>query len=235
MTFSAESCEGSVIVNVSTINPDDRTIAAREIQLVLDDGLGVGKRVIVAGPGEPLGATVVPDGALGIATVCSVTLNGILQKRGIPVASRFGGLLEIRERQPVRFVDMIEYKGSTLDPLEVFVRAGMTRVRNVVLRGSGIICASFREVPAVAVPDIRAIERKIRGQGLSGILEIGRPSRPLFGIPVAEGYCGMVVAGGLNPVAALHETGVRVMLQSLAGLEPFGRFMSVRAAMRRHG
>jgi len=33
-----------------------------------------------------------------------------------------------------------------------------------------------------------------------------------------------VVVGGLNPIAALQEAGARAVIQSLAGLEEFGRF-----------
>ena len=38
---------------------------------------------------------VVPPGKVGLATVCSVALNGVLLKAGIPVQSRFGGVLEV--------------------------------------------------------------------------------------------------------------------------------------------
>jgi repressor of nif and glnA expression len=235
MSFDPATGTGTVITNISYLDPADLGTAAAEIQLVVDRGLAISSRIIVAGPGTELGGALVPEGRLAIATPCSVSLNGILQKRGIPVVSRFAGLLEIRNRQTVRFVDLIEYAGTTLDPLEIFIRAGMTRVRNVVLRGSGIICASFREVPSVAVDEIRRIEKQISRHGLGGILEIGRPNQPLFGIPVNEGYCGMVVAGGLNPIASLCETGMRLVPRSLAGLADYRSFVPVKRAIRAHG
>jgi len=112
------------------------------------------------------------------------------------------------------------------------VRADMTRVRDVVLRGSGVICASFREVPAAAAGDLRAIIRKARAHDIGGVLEIGKPGRAVLGIPVAGGYCGVVVAGGLNAVAGAIEAGVRVVSRTLAGLEDYGRFVTLHEARR---
>jgi repressor of nif and glnA expression len=43
---------------------------------------------------------------------------------------------------------------------------------------------------------------------LGGILLIGKPSRPLLDVPVSEGMVGMIVAAGLNPLAAVEECGV---------------------------
>ncbi len=230
MTFDSDPGKGTVIINVSFINPYDIGIAAKEIQLVVDRGLAFGDKVIVAKAGEKIGDVVVPEGMLGIGTVCSISLNGILQKKGIPVTPRFGGLLEVHNRQYVRFLNMIEYRGSSLDPLEVFIRADMSRVRDVVLRGSGVICASFREIPAVALSDLQKIARNIRKYGLGGILVIGKPSQPLMGVPVTPGYCGLIVAGGLNSIAAVHEAGIRIVSHSLAGLEDYARLMPVRNA-----
>jgi len=234
MSFSTKKERGTVIINVSLVDPGDFRIAMKEMNLVIDRGYGMGGIIAVAQPGTKLGNLVIPEDSMGIGTVCSVTLNGILQKEGIPVVSRFGGLLEVKDRKPVRFVNMIEYRGSTLDPLEVFIRADMTRVRNAVLRGSGIICASFREVPLAAVEQIRQVEKVIKACGLGGILALGRPNQPLFDIPVSEGYCGMVVVGGLNPIAAVREAGIRVSIQSLAGLLDFRRLVPAHTLVRRN-
>ena len=37
---------------------------------------------------------------------------------------------------------------------------------------------------------------------------LGKPGRPLLDIPVSEGSTGMIVVGGLNPLAAVEETGI---------------------------
>jgi len=232
MSFDVNSGRGTVIANASFVEPSHFQTLLSEIALVVERGLAVGRRVAVARAGETIGSVTVPEGMIGVGTVCSITLNGIIQGEGVPVASRFGGLLEIRRQQRVRFLNMIEYRASTLDPLDVFVRADMTRVRDVVLRGSGVICASFREVPAAAAGDLRAIIRKARAHDIGGVLEIGKPGRAVLGIPVAGGYCGVVVAGGLNAVAGAIEAGVRVVSRTLAGLEDYGRFVTLHEARR---
>jgi repressor of nif and glnA expression len=224
MTFDARRAEGSVVANVALLHPANLDPALAEIRRVFREQLGIASRVLVARAGQQIGNTVIPEGFVGIGTVCSVTMNGILLHRCIPVTSRFGGLLELRERRPVRFVELIEYRGSTLDPLEVFIQAGMTRVRDVVRQGSGVICAGFREIPAAAVEDVEQLSRDLRLRGIGGIVAIGRPNQPLFGIPVADGHAGLVVVGGLNPIAAVREAGYSVRIRSLAGLEDFARF-----------
>jgi repressor of nif and glnA expression len=233
MTLHTEKGEGSVIVNIALVDPAEVGRIVREIQLVAAQDLVMGNMIALAESGEELGGMIVPEGFAAIGTVCSLTLNGILQKAGVPVISRFGGLLEIKERRMTRFVNMIEYGGSTLDPLEIFIRADMTRVRNVVLRGSGIICASFREVPTAAVDQIKTIVKGIKKFNMGGVLAIGRPNQPLFGVNVSEGHCGMVVAGGLNAVAAAKELGIRLSFYSLAGLEDYSSFISAREVLRK--
>jgi len=92
--------------------------------------------------------------------------------------------------------------------LGIFIKGGMTSVRQVVLTGSGKIGASFREVPSVALPKVEKIRRKLDKIGLGGVLIIGKPGLPLLEIPVSEGRVGMIVAGGLNPLAAVEESGI---------------------------
>ena len=232
MTFDLQTGQGSVVVNTTLLYPEHLRRALTEMKLVFRHHLGVSSRIMLAPAGGRLGNVVIPDKHVGIGTVCSVTVSGTLLHRGIPVTARFGGLLEIRDRRPVRFVELIEYRGTTLDPLEVFIKANMTRVLDVVRRGSGIICAGFREVPAMALADVHRIRKTMQAAGLSGILELGRPNQPLLGIPVGDGQAGMIVAGGLNPIAALRESGLPVVIRSLAGLEDFAGFRFVDEIQR---
>ncbi len=227
MSFDVKSGEGAVIANMVLLHRDCLQQALVEMRHVFRAQLGVGNRVIVAKTGEMIGGIDVPEGFAGIGTVCSITLSGIFLRRCIPLVSRFGGLLEIRDRKPVRFVDLIEYRGTTLDPLEVFIQAGMTRVRDAVKTGNGLICAGFREIPAVAIPDVEQLGMELRRKGINGLLAVGRPNQQLFGIPVSDGHAGLVVLGGLNPVAAIREAGYAIRLRSLAGLEEYARFRPI--------
>ena len=222
MTFSVSAGRGTIITNVAMIPRGYFARALEDMKHVFVRGLGMGTKLAVAREEEVLGGLTVPADMVALGTVCSVTVNGILLEQGIPVTSRFGGLLELRDWRPVRFVELIEYRGTTLDPL--FIQAGMTRVRECARSGNGLIGASFREFPSVALDDVLSLKKKMEQHGLGGLLAIGHPNQPLFDIPVAEGRTGMIVVGGLNPVAALHEAGARVSIQSLAGLEEFSMF-----------
>ncbi|MEI6971197.1 MAG: NrpR regulatory domain-containing protein [bacterium] len=229
MSFRSSDGIGTVIMNVCLLtNSSDLSRALTEIQPVFAKGLTMAPRLMIARARETVGNFAVPPNQLAIGTVCSMTLNGILLHEGIPVVSRFGGLLEMRDGKPVRFVELIEYRGSTLDPFEVFLKADMTRVRSAARTGSGIICASFREIPSAAVEDVQRLEKRLRMHGLGGILAIGRPNQPLHGIPVSDGYCGMIVMGGQNPIAALQEAGIPVTVRSLAELKEYSVFRELR-------
>lgn len=234
MTYNLTQGEGTIVANITLIHPANLEPALVEMRQVFRLQFGVGNRIIIGRAGDQIGSQVIPDGFVGIGTICSVTVTGIMVKRGIPVVSRFGGLLEMRDRKPIRFVELIEYRGSTLDPLEVFIQAGMTRVRDTVRHGTGIICASFREIPAVAVADTEMLMRELRTEGLGGALVVGKPGQPLLGIPVSDGHAGLVVLGGLNPIAAIREAGYAVRIRSLAGLELLRRFRRIDALAGSH-
>ncbi|OHE76607.1 MAG: hypothetical protein A2107_06155 [Verrucomicrobia bacterium GWF2_62_7] len=224
MSYDSRTMAGTIVTNLALIPKNFLMRAVEDMKPVFARRLGMGTRLAIAREGETFGATTVPAEMVALGTVCSVTASGILLKHGIPVTSRFGGLMEIREGKPVRLTALIEYSGTTLDPLEVFIRARMTRVRDCARTGNGIIGVSFREVPAAAVPEVRRIKKEMERQGLDGILAIGHPNQPLFDIPVEEGRAGLIVNGGLNPVAALCEAHGEVQFHSLAEVEEVGRF-----------
>mgnify|MGYP005841760931 CR=1 FL=1 len=233
MTFDPRTGEGKIVANVTWIAACDLSRAMPALRAAFRARMGMGARVAIAREGETLAGMPIPPGRVGVGTVCSVVVNGWLMRRGIPVTSRFGGLLEIRDRQPTRFTALMEYRGTTLDPLELFIAAKMTRVSECARTGHGIVGASFREAPAAALYALREAREDLDRQGLGAILEIGRPNQPLLGIPVAEGRVGMVVMGGLNPIAAICESGIAAEVHSLCGLEEYSRFRPYPDALGR--
>lgn len=225
MTFRNSEGRGTIITNVATIPASYLARAIETMKPVFNRHLGMGIRIALAREGQMLGGFKVPRGVVALGTVCSMTVNGIMLAERIPVTSRFGGLLEIRDGKPVRFLELLEYRGTTIDPLEFFINANMTRVHDCAQTGTGVIGASLREVPSVALDQVHRISSQMERHGLGGIMTIGRPNQPLLNIPVAEGRAGMIVIGGLNPFAALHEAGAQVTVRSLVGLEDFSVFM----------
>jgi len=168
--------------------------------------------------GERLGELLVPEGKVGFATVCSLIVNGCLLKAGIPIDSRFGGVLQIRRQIPLRFVNLINYSGTTVDPSEVFIRAKMTDVQSVVRKGEGKILANFRELPARCLPLMREVTAGLKEAGLNGLLMTGRPSETVCGITVGLNRVGMILLGGLTPVAAVAEAGIEADNQAMSTL-----------------
>ncbi|MFC1919017.1 NrpR regulatory domain-containing protein, partial [Chloroflexota bacterium] len=143
-----------------------------------------------------------------LATVCSIVINGTLLKAGVPIDSRFGGLLQIRNSQPLRFVELVHYAGSSLDPSEVFIKAGMTSVVETVEKGEGTILANFREIPALCQPIAEDVIAGLKAAGIGGLLIMGNTSESVCQVPVELNRIGMVLTGGLNPAAAAKEAGI---------------------------
>jgi repressor of nif and glnA expression len=233
MSFRPSLKSGTIVLNISLIQPEHLSRALNEMKLVFRHNLAISSRIMIARPGEAIAGTIAPPNFIAIGTVCSVTVSGALLHECIPVNARFSGLLEVRNRIPIRFVELIEYAGTTLDPLEVFIQANMTRVRDVILTGNGILCAGFREIPTAALDDAREIIRKMRNMGLGGIVELGQPNQAVLGVPVAEGHAGLIVYGGLNPIALLRESGIPVIIKSMAGLENFSALKTIEEYQRK--
>lgn len=226
MDFDLSRRSGSVIVNVSLIRETDIWNAVPLISRVYEKGFSMGALLGLFKPGERVGEMVVPQGYVGVGTVCWITLNGVLLAHGIPVDSRFGGLMEIRNNRAVRFVAIITYDGTSIDPLEIFVKSGMTDYLGATGAGNGLIGAGFREIPAAARDQVRELAADLNDAGLGGFLEIGAPGRPVAETPVSDGNVGLVAIGGLNPIAIIEEAGFEVHSRALSGLVPYERLFN---------
>ena len=236
MSFDLSNRTGTVVINLSFMTPEQLLKGLDDFGRVFSEGYAMGRLVALLEPGERLEDVVVPNDMIGVGTVCSITLNGVLLQKGVPTRSRFGGLLEIQDKKPVRFVEIITYDGTSLDPLEVFIRSGMTDYLGAINNGSGRIGASFREFPAPSRALVSELAEEVEKVGLGGFMTIGLPGRRLLEIPVGEGLVGSVVIGGLNPAAVLEEKGIHVYSRALAGLIDFSRlfhFKELEGRLRR--
>ncbi len=225
-TFDPQKRTGQIPINTSLIDQDKFKKALAAMGDAFKAGMCVSDSVAIASEGERLGSVVVPSGKIGLATVCSVVVNGILLKTGVPVDSRFGGVLEVQNSRPRRFVAIINYSGTSLDPSEQYIRARMTSVNQAVKTGNGKILANFREIPA---PSRAIVEEKaalLREAGIKGVYVLGNTSEPVCQIAVGLNRVGMVLLGGLNPVAAAFEAGIEVENIGESGLIDFERLVS---------
>jgi repressor of nif and glnA expression len=206
--FDWDKRTGSIPVNVSFFSKGDFNKAFKAMKPIFKAGICVSNLVAVASEGEAIGDLVVPEGKMGLATVCSIVVNGTLLKAGVPIDSKFGGTLQIRNRNPLRFVEIIHYAGSSLDPTEIFIRANMTSVAKVAKDGDGEILANYREIPAICRPLAEEVAAKLKDADLGGILLMGNVSEPVCEIPIELNQIGVVLVGGMNPVAAAAEAGI---------------------------
>jgi repressor of nif and glnA expression len=228
MDFDPVTRRGTVVLNLSLFSAEDLVESAPLIGSVFKEGFAMGRLMALLPSGERVGGMTIPDGMVGVGTVCSITLNGVLLRYGIPTVSRFAGLLELQGKQPIRFIEMINYDATSVDPLEIFVGSGMTDYIGATTSGDGLIGASFREFPAVSRNQVIELAERLEEVELGGLSQIGWPSHSLLDIPVHEGRVGAIVFGGLNPVAVMVERGKRLYSRALAGVLSYSRLFSYR-------
>ena len=210
MDFHITRKTGTLALNYCLIPRDQLEYIYPLVQTVLFTGYGMGELIGLAEEGEKIRDTVIPKKTVGVGSLCCINFNGILLAHGIPTTPKFGGLLEIKNGNPERFVEIICYDGTSLDPLEIFIKSGMTGILNLAQTGSGRICVSFNEIPATGRDRVVELSRLAKKAGLGNIISIGWPGEPLLGIPVREGRVGFITACGLNPIAALEESGYEI-------------------------
>ena len=232
-TFDWRRRTGSVPMNISFFPKDKFRRALQLMRPVFQAGLCVSQKVGLAEEGGRLGEIVVPEGKVGFATVCSIVINGCLLKAGIPLDSKFGGILQIRNGAPLRFVDLIYYSGSSLDPSEAFIRAKMTDVRGVVRSGEGKLLANFREIPAPSRPLAEEVIEGLRECGFGGVIALGEVSEPVCEVPVGLDRVGLVLLGGLTPVAAVQEAGIETDNRAMSTMMSYQELMSFQEVLER--
>ncbi|MBN1474465.1 MAG: DUF128 domain-containing protein [Syntrophaceae bacterium] len=226
-TFDLKKKRGLVPVNVSFFPEDTFGKALLIMKPVFKKKLAVSKRVAVAQAGDKLGDITVPDGKIGLATVCSIVINGVLLKHGIPIDSKFGGILQLKNGDALRFVELIHYSGSSLDPSEIFIRGKMTSVNEVIKNNEGKILANFREIPALSLSLVEDLIADFEDSGIHGALSIGAVGNTLAQTNVDINKAGMILVGGLNPVAAAYEKGIDVENKAMSTVMEFGALRDI--------
>jgi hypothetical protein len=216
-TFDPVTQTGDVAYNLSIVPEDriDEILEAFEGVAAARCGFFSSYRVLDNDPR-------VPHGSLGIITVCSITMDGVFQGRGIPVRMAFGGRLTVEHGEPIRFIDLIGYRGTTIDPLQLFISAGLTSISSMVSTGSGIALANVREVPAAAEGPVRETVAQMRKSGFVFPVTIGTAP---FNIPSDPYRLSIISYSGMNYVAHIFEKGIPIRTEIGAGNIPFSRIV----------
>ena len=219
-SLDLESGKGDVPIDVAMF-PESMFAQALEIMApVFRYGLCATDLVAVAREGQKIGSVIVPQQKVGFATLCSVIVGGLFLKAGIPIDSLFAGLLQTRTHKPLRFIDLVHYDGSTIDPTEMFVSAKMTDVTGSVTWGDGKIVASYHEIPVQSKSSADKILEKINKLGTCKFILAEKSSDALFEIPVRLNKIGFVLLSSFNPAAAAAEAGIEVTCKAMSGLVP---------------
>jgi repressor of nif and glnA expression len=216
-TFDPITQTGDVAYNLSIIPEDriDEALAAFDDVINARCGFFSSYRVIEKDPR-------LREGDVGVMTVCSITMDGVFQNRGIPVRMAFGGRLAVEHGEPIRFFDLIGYQGTTIDPLALFISAGLTSVSSLVATGTGIALANVREVPAAAEGLVREIVAQMRRSGFVFPVTMGISP---FNLPSDPYRLSIVSYSGMNFVAHCQEKGIRIKTEIGAGNIPFSKII----------
>src|SRR5674536_43239 len=167
-TFNPRSGAGTIAFNTAVVAEHDLERALEIFKRVYAAGLNVGPYVRIIEGGESFQGVSIQKGFIGILTICSITIDGVLLKAGIPVKPLCGGIVQVTEKTPVRFTDILRYDSTTLDPLDVFMSQELTSVLDMINTGSGKVLASVREVPMAAGTQLENL--------LSDLMDIGSVS-----------------------------------------------------------
>ncbi|MCE8425759.1 MAG: DUF128 domain-containing protein [Candidatus Methanoperedens sp.] len=209
-TFDIRTGQGSVIINISIIDKNDFDKTMEILKHVILSGYAFSPYIKLIEEGIITSDIEIPEGKIGIATMCSITIDGILLNNGIPVTPKYGGILEIKGKKPVCFEDIIAYSGTTIDPMRLFMLKKMTRVLDTVNTGSGKLLANLREIPVAALSKAKEVMNYVEKARIEGIAEIGKPGKSVLNAAVDAGKVGIVVFAGTNIMAAVSEMGIKV-------------------------
>jgi repressor of nif and glnA expression len=217
-TYDPVKHEGSIVYNLSLVKTGDLEFAISVLKDAYRSGISISGLVRFLEPGQKISGFTIPPDCTGICTMCSITLDGILIRHGIPVRPIGGGIVEIVNRTPVRFTHIILYEHTTIDPLQVLMSQKTTSVMDVMRRGSGNILANIREFHMEAESLVGQVLDELSGSGFSIVLDVGMPNVPLLGVPVSPQFIGIAAIGGTNPLAAIRESDRWIQIQAMKGL-----------------
>ena len=210
VNFDVEKQKGDIIANISYVHRDDIDRALS----IMEDTYNSNPKFI--NPYYKLVDHPENDDMVGIATICSLSIDGILINNGIMSNPTYSGLLELTE--PPLFIDLISYNGTTLDPHKIFLSKNMTSITGG--DGPSKILASVKEIPYVARDYAVELLEILNNIGFS-IYKIGKPREFVYNSKVENYNFGVITGGGLNSIGAVKESGVPIQVKALEKLMPF--------------
>jgi hypothetical protein len=218
-TFDPATGTGDVAYNLSIVPKDYIEKATSVFDEVVHSGCGFYRsyRIIDHDPR-------VPSDCVGVITLCSITMDGVFQRQGIPVKMAYGGRLEIENKIPKRFRDLIGYRGTTIDPLELFISSGLTSIGEFARTGTGITLANVREVPCSSRPQVEDAIHLMNNCGFVFPVTMGNQ---VFNLPDNPYRLSIVAFSGMNHIGNCVEHGLPIRTEIGAGNIPFSKVAEI--------
>ncbi|MBR3197553.1 MAG: DUF128 domain-containing protein [Methanobrevibacter sp.] len=210
VNFDVEKQKGEIISNVSYVSKDN----IDEALSIMEDTYNRNPKYI--NPYYKLLDHPTDKSKIGIATICSLSIDGILINNGIMSNPKYSGLLELTE--PPLFIDMISYNGTTLDPHKIFLSKDMTSITGS--DGPNKILASVKEIPYITRDYAVQILEILNNIGFS-IYKIGKPREVVYNTKVDNYNFGVITGGGLNSIGAIKEKGMDIEVKAIEKLIAF--------------
>ena len=153
VTYDPISHSGLVIANISYVPDALLDQALSTFQMTCDAQVTPSRLVRVVSPYDSNKPKIyapdhsflpyeIPQNHTAILTLCSVTVVGLLIRNKILVRPIGGGVVEISDNAPRRFIHMIRYDATTIDPLLVLISQETTSIHAIMEIGSGNLLAS---------------------------------------------------------------------------------------------
>jgi repressor of nif and glnA expression len=218
--FDPKSGEGFVSLNLGIVDESELDKSLKLIRECVDAGLAMSPLIKIY-DNTRTNKIRIPEGKVGIGLVSTSVVDAAFITSKIYPSPTFAGVLQYMNREPVRFIHAISYVGSTLDPIDLFIKSGFCSVKSVVKRGYGTIPADVREIPAVMRKRaIETVENLIKSR-IGGVICVGEANAPTLGVPVNNYRVGVVVIAGSTPLAYLKENGIDAEIRILAAFEKY--------------
>ncbi len=214
-TFDPVTGTGDVAYNLSYVPEDEAPGVVRSFEKVSRAGYAFSSfcKVLDRDPR-------VPEGQVGILSLCSITIDGVFQRSGIPVLMAYGGRVQFEKGEVKGFLDLIGYRGTTIDPLQLFISAGLTSIKGVVATGNGVAVANVREVPVPATDRVRELLAQMGQWGFTPPVGMGNR---VFNLVQSPHHISIVSFSGMNMVGYGVEEGYQIRTEIGAGNIPFSK------------
>lgn len=210
VSLDVEKGNGDIIANISYIKKDDLEKAME----IMEESYESNKNYI--NPHFQIVSHPADDEKIGIATICSLSIDGLLLKNGIKSTPKYGGLLELTE--PPLFIDLISYNGSSIDPHKIFIAKDMTSI--TLDTNVKRLLASIKEIPYISRDYSVYFLDKLSKLDFS-IYKIGKPRELTYNAKAENYNFGIVTGSGLNTIAAIKEQGIDIEVKADTKLMPF--------------